>query len=374
MHELPETVLQFGGGNFLRAFADVFIDEANKQGQNVGRIVVVQSTASSRADALNTQQGKYHVITRGLQNGQRIDKIQEINSISRALNANTQWADVLAVGTSADLKYIISNTTEAGFALDAADTPQSAPPKSFPAKLLKILEARFNKGLPGVIILPCELIDENGDKLLALVREQATAWRMPVTLINWLGENNVWLNNLVDRIVSGKPAEHPLLASDALLTVAEPYACWVIQDDTRAPLFKHPAIIRAKSVLPYSLRKVRILNGSHTSLVSKALPMGIATVREAIEHPVVGPWLKKLLNEEIIPTIQDRVDDPQGFAAATLERFGNPFLEHKLASIALNHQAKMRTRIMTTRDEYVAKFGKRPALLDEAIAAGEAIK
>lgn len=374
MQELPETVLQFGGGNFLRAFADVFIDEANKAGQNIGRIVIVQSTASNRADAINTQNGHYHVITRGLQNGQKIDTIQQVNSVSRGLNANTQWAEVLAVGTSPDLKTIISNTTEAGFALDPTESASAVPPKSFPAKLLKVLEARFNKGLPGVVILPCELIDNNGDKLLTLVRDQAVIWKMPPTFLNWLGENNVWLNNLVDRIVSGKPAEHPLLATDGLLTVAEPYACWVIQDNPHAPLFQHPAIIRAKDVLTYSLRKVRILNGSHTALVCKAIPMGIATVREAVTHPEVGPWLKRLLNEEIIPTIQDRVEDPQGFAAATLERFANPFLEHKLASIALNNQAKLKTRLISTRDEYVAKFGKRPTLLDEAISAGEAIK
>lgn len=374
MAERPETILQFGGGNFLRSFADVFIDEANKSGQNVGRVVVVQSTASNRADAINTQQGKYHVVTRGLQNGQKIDRVQQVDCISRALNANTQWADVLAVATSADLKYILSNTTEAGFALDSSDTIDAAPPKSFPAKLLKVLQERFSKGLPGVVILPCELIDNNGDKLLALVQEQAQNWRMPPTFINWLSENNLWLNNLVDRIVSGKPAEHPLLATDALLTMAEPYACWVIAEDSRAPLFNHPAIVRAKDVLTYSLRKVRILNGSHTALVCKAMPMGIATVREAVTHPVVGPWLKRLLNEEIIPTILDRVEDPKTFAATTLERFANPTIDHKLASIALNNQAKLKTRLISTRDEYVAMFGKRPPLLDEAIAAGEAIK
>jgi tagaturonate reductase len=174
--------------------------------------------------------------------------------------------------------------------------------------------------------------------------------------------------------VAGPPPGHPLLQSDALLAVAEPYANWSIQDDARAPLFRHPAIERVKDVRNCWLRKVRILNGAHTALACKALPMGLETVRQAVEHPEVGPWLRALLDEEIIPTIQERVPDAKSFAHQTLERFANPYLEHQLAAIALNHQAKLNTRLVPTRNEYVAKFHRLPRLLEQTIEAGAGIR
>jgi len=367
---LPETILQFGGGNFLRGFVDVFVHEANEAGHAVGRIVVVQSTRSGVAETINRQNGRYHVITRGLKNGMSIDEAREITSISRAIDAESNWLAVRAVAASADLRMIVSNTTEAGFALDAADTtrPTVQTPRSFPAKLLDLLWHRFER-LPAlaVAVLPCELLPKNGEKLLALVLQQARVWNAPPALVDWLQDHCAWGNSLVDRIVSGKPASHELLSADAMLTVAEPFALWAVEQHDRIPLFPHPAIQRPADTGPHELRKVRILNGAHTALVAKALPLGINTVREAVEHRDVGPWLRQLLDDEIVPTIRDRVPDVDAFLADTLERFANPFLEHKLSSIALNHKAKLATRILPTRDEYVQRFGRRPKILDEIL-------
>lgn len=364
-----ETVLQFGGGNFLRGFVDAFVHDANATGQNVGRIVVVQSTRSGIADTINRQQGVYHVVTRGLRNGRAVDEVSRIESLSRAFDAQSDWAQVIDIATSQSLNFIVSNTTEAGFALDPADTDRSSVPASFPAKLLAVLWARFQAGLRQPIqSLPCELLPKNGDRLRTLVLEQASRWGAPANVVAWLRDGCVWHNSLVDRIVSGKPAEHPLLASDALLTVAEPFALWAIEKQPRARLFEHPAIHWVDDTAPIELRKVRVLNGAHTALVCKALPMGIATVREAVNDPEVGAWLRRLLDEEILPTLETRTPGLRAFADSALERFANPFVEHKLSAIALNHEAKLRTRLIPTRDEYVVRFGKRPRLLDELLS------
>jgi len=363
-----EAVLQFGGGNFLRAFADLFIDEANQRGEGVGGVVVVQSTASQRAALLNQQGGRYHVVTRGIVEGAEIDDVQAVGCITRALVAQEAWPAVLAVATSPQLRLIISNVTEAGYRLEdtdaAAQPDESSAPESFPAKLLALLHARYQAGLPGVTILPCELLDQNADRLLALLLEQAARWQLSAPFLDWLQNEIYWLNTLVDRIVSGKPAAHPLLAEDPLLTVAEPFALWVIEGKGRErDLFPHPAIVVVDDVERYSLRKVRILNGAHTALVSKALPMGIATVREGVNHPLVGPWLRRVLVEEIVPTVADRVENAEKFAAQVLERFANPFLDHRLADIALHHETKVAVRLRPTYQEYLAQHGAPPPLL-----------
>ena len=356
-------LLQFGAGNFLRAFVDLFVSQAG-----FDRIVVVQSTGIERAEAINKAGGRYHVAVQGFMNGQVVDETEEVTSISHALHAGTQWEEVLEVARSEKLKWIISNTTEAGFALDEADVANTGTPVSFPAKLLAVLLARYQAKRPGLMILPCELIENNAHRLRELVLEQAARWSVDGETIEWLYTSCQWVNNLVDRIVPGPPKEHPLLGQDPLLLSAEPFAFWAIETTGEFPL-KHPAITVAADISPYYLRKVRILNGLHTSLASHALPMGIETVREAMEHPEVGPWLEALLFEEIVPVLEGRVDDPVGFAHATLDRFRNPFLEHKLSSIALNHEAKFKVRLLPTYQDYKTKFGTEPGILKELVKA-----
>jgi tagaturonate reductase len=231
-----------------------------------------------------------------------------------------------------------------------------------------VLQERCEAGQRGLTIIPCELRDHQADLLCGIVLDLARAWGLPQKVQRWLTEECVWLDTLVDRIVTGTPREHPLVAQDALLTVCEPYALWAIQDKVGADHFlRHPAVIWTPDVQPYFLRKVRILNGAHTALLIKALPRGFRTVREAVLDAELGPWLERLLFEEVVPVLQGRVDNPHAFARQTLERFKNPFLEHRLADIAVNHAAKVPVRLMPTRDEYRAKFGRTPPLLEEVL-------
>lgn len=365
-HNLPETILQFGSGKFLRGFADLFIHQANVAGQQVGRIVVVQTTGD-RTALLSRQGGRYHVVVRGLAQGVVIDRVEESASVSRALVASRQWEEVRAMARSPQLHIILSNTADAGYTLDPQDGPQDRPPQSFPAKLLLLLKDRFEAGLPGVMVLPCELFEHNGERLLGLLQQLATGWGFPPALGDWIGGECVWANTLVDRIVT-LPTEHPLLETDALLVAAEPYALWAVESrGGRVPRFQHPAVLLTDNVDPYFLRKVRILNGAHSALVSKALPRGFKTVLQAVSDSEISDWLRRLLFEEIVPTLQGRVEGPEEFARQTLERFRNPFLEHRLSDIAVYHEEKVKTRLQPTRAEYLARFGHPPPLLDEAM-------
>ncbi|HET6575871.1 MAG TPA: altronate dehydrogenase [Fimbriiglobus sp.] len=371
MPSLPETILQFGSGRFLRAFADLFVHHGNEQGQAVGKIVVVQSTGDGRAGGLNAQGGRYHVVVRGLENGQVVDRVEECASVSRALHAGSQWAEVLAIAASPQLHTILSNTTEAGYALDPADAPTAAVPPSFPAKLLAVLKARFDAKQPAPTIIPCELIEGNSHILRDAVTKLAADWDHPAAFVRWLGNECVWLHTLVDRIVTGTPKDHPLLAADPMVIVAEPFAFWALEDHPRSRFtLQHRAITRAKNVEPYFLRKVRILNAAHTALLIKARPRGFAIVRDAVNDPELGAWLGRLFSEEIVPALEGRVDQPLRFAEQTIERFKNPFLDHKFADIAMHHESKMKVRLLPTRDEFVARFGKAPSLLTEVIDEG----
>jgi tagaturonate reductase len=369
MTALPETILQFGSGRFLRAFADLFIHQANAQGQAVGKVVIVQSTGGDRAGGLTRQGGRYHVVIRGLEAGRVVDRIEACESVNRALVASSQWDAVLALARSPQLRVILSNTTEKGYDLDPGDGPEDDPPRSFPAKLLAVLGARFEAGLPGVTLVPCELREHQADLLRGLVLGLARQWELPVEFVAWLESSCYWLNTLVDRIVTGTPREHPLLAEDSLLTACEPYALFAIQEKPGADRFlEHPAVVWTPDVMPYFLRKVRILNGAHTALLIKALPRGFTTVREAVEDRELGAWLERLLFEEVVPVLVGRVDEPAGFAKQTLERFKNPFIEHKLSDIALHHATKVQVRLVPTAQEYREKFGREPALLNEVLA------
>ncbi len=367
----PETILQFGTGKFLRAFADLFIHELNQQGKAAGRIVVLQSTGTERAAAFNARGGRYHVAIRGLREGRRIDETVEVQSVRRALAAATDWEQVLAVARSGELRAIVSNTTEAGYALDPEDRPADAPPRSFPAKLLVLLAHRFDAAAPGLTVLPCELLEENGGRLLELVLEQARRWGWAGAPVDWIRDACSWRSTLVDRIVSAPRPGDPL-AADPLAAVAEPFALWLVEGTTPvAGLAGHPAVRHVEQLEPYYLRKVRILNGAHTALVAKARPLGFQTVREAVEDPDISRWLRQLLFEEIVAVLERRTEEPHRFAEQTLERFANPYLDHRLADIALHHDLKLRTRLLPSYEEFCRRFERTPRLLSEIVAATE---
>ena len=360
---MSETILQFGAGNFLRAFVDLFAEQANRQPETaVGRIVVVQSTGMERADRLNQAGGRYHVAIQGFRDGKVVDETEPVSSISRALHAGTQWDEVLGVARSPELRWIISNTTEAGFSLDERDREPGGVPVSFPAKLLDVLTVRYRASQPPPVVIPCELLEDNAARLRGLVLEQAARWKLDPGCTEWIRNGCGWLNNLVDRIVPGPPKSHPLSGLDPLLLSAEPFALWAVE--TGGPFrFCHPAVLVSTDIRPHSLRKIRILSGAHTALVCQALPRGFTTVRQCMEDPAMLAWLEGLLFGEIVPVLEGRVEDPEGFARTTLDRFRNPFLEHALASIALNQEAKLKTRLEPTLREYRERFGKNPPLL-----------
>ena len=366
---LPETILQFGTGRFLRAFTDRFVDQANQRGEAVGRIVVVQSTSSSRAEVLQ-RQASYHVVVRGYEHGQLIERSERVDSLSRVLRADTDWAQVLEVARAPALKYIVSNTTEAGYAVDPADELHSAPPVSFPAKLAAVLLARYDVGQSPVVILPCELIERNADKLRDLVCDLAENWDAPEAAIHWIRDRCVWLCNLVDCIVTPVSGEHPLLATDPAVIQAEPYTLWAIErhPGLSTPLFTHPAIQFVDELAPYYLRKVRILNGLHTAMVGQFLPQGFKTVQEVLADRAATKWVRALLYEEIVPTLVAHVDGVAEFADETFDRLRNPYLTHKLSDITLNHAAKVQVRLLPTRNEYERLYGRPPQKLTTALA------
>ena len=373
MTGLPETILQFGSGRFLRAFADLFIHHANQSGQNVGRVVIVQSTGAQRAGALSGSGGKYHVLVRGIENGAVVDRVEPCESVSRALAASTEWPEVLRVACSGNLKAILSNTTEAGYDLDPSDKAGMAPPKSFPAKLVEVLRARHAAGLKPISIIPCELRENNASLLKSIVLGLANDWKLPGGVIDHINACS-WHETLVDRIVTGTPENHPLLATDPMLTACEPYALFAIQEIPGVPrLLEHPSVAWTPNVLPYFLRKVRILNGGHTALLIRAWPRGFEIVRDAVNDPELGPWLRDLLNEEVVPVLQGRCEDPAGFAREVLDRFRNPFLQHRLADISLHHEAKVNVRLVPTFEEFKVKFGKEPARLAVLLKNGGAL-
>ena len=374
---MNETILQFGTGKFLRCFVDLFAEELNRGPNPAGEIVAVQSTGTERARQINRQQSRFHAAIRGLGGGQVVDQTFEVASISRALAAADQWEQIFAAARSDALVCVVSNTTEAGLVLDPADKPDAIPPVSFPAKLLALLLARFEAGGRGLTILPCELVERNAERLLNLVLELAARWRVGDKATHWIRHACSWRNTLVDRIVSAPRADDPLAARDPLLAVAEPFALWLIEGKATAaggatsasgiPVAAHPAVEFVEQLEPYHLRKVRILNGAHTALVAKALPLGIETVRQALDDARIRPWLESLLFEEIVPAIADRAEGAEAFARRTLERLANPFLDHRLADIALHHDTKLSTRLRPTLEEYRARFGRSPRILAEIL-------
>ncbi|MCE9606473.1 MAG: altronate dehydrogenase [Planctomycetia bacterium] len=379
-----ETILQFGAGRFLRAFVDRFVQHANDAGLGVGSVVVVQSTPGSRAELLSSGSGGFHVVVRGYEAGEVVDRVETVRSVSRALVASESWPAVLEVARSPELKFIVSNATEAGYVLDDADSGEAAQadaageavaqrkttvPKTLPGKLTQVLWSRFRAGLEPLTIIPCELIERNAAKLSELVATQAERLRLPGEFHAWL-RRCLWLNNLVDCMVTPPPADHPLTKQDPLFTSAEPYTLWAIEKPAgrEAPLFAHPAIRIVDDLTPFYLRKVRILNGLHSAMVAKFLPAGFETVQDVLRNAVATRWVRGLLYEEIVPTIAYRVDDVAEFADQTFDRLRNPFMRHKLADIALNHGAKAHVRLKPTHDEYVKLFRTAPKRLAEALA------
>lgn len=382
--EYPEKVIQFGEGNFLRAFVEWIIHQTNKSGLFKGRVVVVQPIAQGRVENLNEQDGLYTLLLRGTQAGQVVDRREIIPTISRGLVASSQWEDVLKCAENPEIEYFVSNTTEAGISYHAGDQLTDSPQVSFPGKVTAYLYRRYQhfNGDPtkGMIFIPCELIDRNGDNLKKIVLQYAAEWKLPDAFAKWVSESNHFLNTLVDRIVTGYPAkdaaniENELGYHDQNLDTGEIFHLWVIEGDAalseRLPFHKAGLNVKwVKNLTPYRTRKVRILNGAHTSTVAVACLSNIDIVRDAVNDDTVGKFMKDVLFDEIIPTLDLDINELKGFAKDVLERFNNPFIDHKWFDIALNSTSKFETRVMPSFRQYIEKTGKLPKKLTFSLAA-----
>ena len=385
LFNLPEKVLQFGAGGFLRAFADYFIDHANRQNIFNGRIVVVQSTGGSRGNTLREQDGLFTLCVQGLENGAAVETYSVLSSISRTFSANEEWPQVLQCAENPQFELVLSNTTEVGIALDESDALNLNPPRSFPGKLAAFLYERFKifNGATdkGLIIIPCELVDNNGDLLREIVLTLAKKWRLGDDFERWLKSANHFCNSLVDRIVPGTPANEALQQhwqklgyEDRLLTSAEIYSLWAIQgDDTirqrLAFVQANPSIIVANDITPFRERKVRILNGTHTLSVPLAFLLGNKIVLDNMKHPLVSKFIERLIFDEIVPSLEVDRKSATAFAHEVLDRWRNPFLQHQLISILLQSTSKMRARNVPTILRYYQKMKKTPSLIALGFAA-----
>ena len=377
MNDRKETVIQFGEGGFLRGFVDYFFQKLSDKGMFDGSVVVVQPIERGMCEMLEKQNCEYNLFLRGIDNGQVVDEHTHINIINRCVNPYTQYESYMALAENPDMRFIVSNTTEAGIEYVPDNQFTDAPAKSFPGKLTQLLYKRFELGLPGFIVLSCELIDHNGEELEKCCLQYADQWGLGEDFKNWLKNENDFCSTLVDRIVTGFPRdEHEALCArigqqDNMMDTAEIFHLWVIQGqhEDELPLQKAGFnVVWTDNVDPYKKRKVRILNGAHTSMVLGAHLYGLETVGECLKDEKVSALLKKCIFEEIIPTIGD-TEDNRAFGAAVLERFSNPFIKHLLLSIALNSVSKFKARVLPTILEYKDEFGKYPKGLVFSLAA-----
>ena len=380
----PVRILQFGEGNFLRAFVDWMIDRMNEEiGFHTG-VTVVQPIANGLTEPINAQKGLYTLFLNGLLEGKPYSQHRVIHCIDRCINPYADFKGYLATAENRGLRFVVSNTTEAGIAFNGGDMMSDTPPSSFPAKLTVWLSRRYGyfhgDDSAGLIFLPCELIENNGDNLKECILKYADLWKLEKGFAEWINRVCIFCNTLVDRIVPGFPKERAseltakLGYEDKLMTEGELFHLWVIQgpDSLREELPFHKCslnVLLVKDVAPYRTRKVRILNGAHTSLVPAAYLMGIDTVRESVEHPLLGAFLRGTLFEEIIPTLDLPKDELTAFAANVVERFKNPFIKHYLMSIALNSISKFQVRVLPSLLEYIRRYDRVPERLAFSFAA-----
>ncbi len=380
----PIKIVQFGEGNFLRAFADWVVDIMNERiGFNAG-VAVVQPIETGLVELLQRQDGLYHHLMMGMSSGERIRKFRLISCIQHTVNPFQDKHAFWELAAGDDLEIVISNTTEAGIVFDESDLPKKGVlAHTFPGKLTQFLVHRFDHfdGDPtkGVIFLPCELIDRNGDKLKQAILDYCHLWRLSRAFVHWIENYNYFGNTLVDRIVPGYPRNeiddlvNEIGFEDKLLVSSEVFHLWVIEGDKELQK-RFPADSAGLNVkfvddqMPYRTRKVRILNGIHTSMVSIGLNTELETVKKSIEHPLFGAFYKKLIKEEILPTIDLTEDERNSFASEVIERFQNPFIRHELSSISLNSISKFKVRGLPIILDYIGRFRKAPPKLSLVFA------
>jgi tagaturonate reductase len=379
-----EKILQFGEGNFLRAFVDWQIDVLNKKTDFNGSVVVVQPRGSEKIERLNEQDGLFTLYLQGMKEGKAVNEHMIVNSISRGIDLVKDYDKYVDLAGSEELRFIISNATEAGIYLEATDRLEDRPQKSFPGKLTAFLFHRFKafKGdsQKGCIIIPCELIEENGAKLRDIVLQLANSWNLGKAFIEWILHANTFCNSLVDRIVPGFPKDRvdeiteELGYQDDLLVVGELYHQWVIEGPQwikkEFPIDQVGLnTFFVDDLTPYRVQKVRILNGVHTAMTPVAYLAGVGTVAEAMEDETTGQFIKELTFEEIIPTLDMPTEELRAFANDVLNRFKNPYIKHYLLSISLNSLSKFKTRNIPALLDYMEKKQELPRRMVFSLSA-----
>ena len=364
-------ILQYGEGNFLRSFADAYFQALKNEGKEIEVNVVIPINFPVMIDKFNAQDNKYNVILRGAKDGKGIEDVYPVDVVKSVINPFADDEPYYALARDPELKLIVSNTTEAGICFSDKDSFSGFDGITYPAKLTKFLFERFNAGLPGLYILPCELIDNNADALSECVKKYIELWNLPEKFKAWNKEQNYYCNTLVDRIVSGYPRDEETKAhlealvgeSDALMTVGEPFGLWAVEkkgniDEYIADGSHNIEVVLTDDINYYKKRKVRVLNGSHTNLVPAGLWHGAVTVYDCINDKALSNHLLDTLNEEIVPFVSDDVAATKVFADSVLDRFGNPYLNHQLTSIALNSISKWRARLLPSFKDYYLAHGK----------------
>lgn len=363
----PERVIQFGEGGFLRGFVDWILQKVNDNSDFNGSVVVVQPIEQGMCDMLSAQDCVYTHVIRGVEG---VDKTI-VDVISRCVKPYEDFDAYLALAENPEMRFVVSNTTESGIVYSDADKVTDMPPKTFPAKVTLLLKKRFELGLDGFIFLPCELIDRNGDNLKKCVLQYAKLWNLGADFEKWVEEKNVFTNTLVDRINTGFPKGEDLGLGyeDNMLNTSEFFHLWVVETDydieKELPFAAANlnVIVTKDKLEMYRTRKVRILNGAHTSLVPYAMLEGKDTVKSCIDDPVMYEHIKKCVFDEIIPTLDLPKEELESYANSVLERFGNPYIKHYLSSIALNSVSKFKVRVLPSILEYIKRYDKMPTTL-----------
>lgn len=383
LKEAPERVLQFGEGNFMRAFVDYFFDIMNEKTDFSSKVVLVQPIKPGLKDFINQQNGLYTLYLRGFQNGQKVNQKRIISCVSRCLNPYDEYEAVLKCAQNPELRFITCNTTEAGITYDPSCNFADTPASSFPGKLTQFLYRRFETfkgaGDKGLIILACELIDNNGKELKNCVLKHARQWDLGDTFTDWLDHANIFCSTLVDRIVTGYPFNEIEQLNeengyiDNLIDTGEVFGFWVIEgpDSLEKELpFKAaglPVLITADHA-PYKQRKVRILNGAHTAFVLGAYLSGQDIVRNCMDDQIISGFMNKTIYQEIIPTLTLPREELDDFAASVTERFKNPFIDHALLDISLNSTSKWKARVLPSLKKYAEKYGTLPKCITASFA------
>ena len=377
---MPVKVVQFGEGNFLRAFIDWMIDEMNRKVGFNGSVQIIQPLDKGLSDMINAQDGLYTLILRGIADGKLVEDTRVIESVKGCLNAYTEWEKAMETFRSTDLRFCFSNTTEAGIEYKAEPYTPGVTQTTFPAKVTALLYERFKAGLPGLIFLPCELIDKNGITLKKYMIQYATEWALGADYIDYIENANTFCCTLVDRIVAGYPRAtadaicEKLGYKDNLLDCGEPFHFFVIEapDGVEKELPLREAgldVVFVKNQAPYRTRKVRFLNGAHTATIRAAYLAGFDFVDEVVADPFFGKYMRTLLFEEVYPTVDLPDDEKTAFASAIVERFANPFAMHRLLSIALNSVSKWKVRVLPSLLDYLKIKGQLPKVLSFSLAA-----